>query len=340
MNKVHLLFPNLVLFSRISLKQEDLKKSEIDCELLLDPYARQEKEVISQHYPLGDIEMRILVFLNILTVFILCAMSTSEAQAYQCYGTPYDDPNVCSGHGICVAENDCDCDSGWTGDDCLEPTLVQLVDFTAVGLETYVRLSWHTATEIDTAGFHIWRADAREGEYVRITDILVSAEGGPTYGAEYAYEDTDVVPGVTYYYKLEDIDYDGVSTFHGPVWAWAGLVDIKANGSDGPIVVLPNAPLSVSVDLNPGEYEGQSSDLWIAANTPFAPPFDWYTYLYPTGWLPGLNLCVQTRLFPFSGFEVLNMTLPPGNYTFYFAVDAPDGMLTAEWLDYVVVNVN
>ena len=77
-------------------------------------------------------------------------------------------------------------------------------------------------------------------------------------------------------------------------------------------------------------------------NTPFAPPLDWYTYVYPTGWLPGKNLCVQTGLFNLSpSFEVLDQTLPIGRYIFYFALDNPDGAATGPWwgLDSVEVNV-
>jgi hypothetical protein len=101
--------------------------------------------------------------------------------------------------------------------------VVDLVSFTAEALENRVLLEWETACEIDNVGFHIWRTETEDTEYVSITDYLIPAEGGPTWGATYSYEDFDVVPGRTYYYKLEDIDYAGVSTFHGPVSAWVGV---------------------------------------------------------------------------------------------------------------------
>jgi len=118
--------------------------------------------------------------------------------------------------------------------------------------------------------------------------------------------------------------------------------DIKINGSDGPITVSSGTPVSITVSLNPGNLAGQNADWWIAVNTPFAPPLDWYTYVYPTGWLPGINLCVQTGPFDLSAYEVLNMTLPVGDYTFYFALDDPDGAATGPWwgLDSVSVTVN
>jgi hypothetical protein len=40
-------------------------------------------------------------------------------------------------------------------------------------------------------------------------------------------------------------------------------------------------------------------------------------------------------LFDLAPFEVLNMALPTGEYSFYFAVDRPDGIPTAELVDSV-----
>jgi uncharacterized repeat protein (TIGR01451 family) len=115
--------------------------------------------------------------------------------------------------------------------------------------------------------------------------------------------------------------------------------DIQANGSDGPVMVSSGTPVSITIALNPGEYAGVNADWWIAVHTPFAPSGDWYTYVHPTGWKTGVNLCAQAALFELAPFEVLNMALPVGNYTFYFAVDPPDGIPTAELLDLVEVEV-
>jgi hypothetical protein len=115
--------------------------------------------------------------------------------------------------------------------------------------------------------------------------------------------------------------------------------DIQANGSDGPVTAPNGTPVSVIVGLEPAEYAGFNADWWIAVHTPFAAPGDWYTYVHPTGWQGGIHRCVQTPLFQFSGFEVLNMALPVGGYTFYFAVDPPDGIPTAEVVDSVAVEV-
>jgi len=99
------------------------------------------------------------------------------------------------------------------------PTAVELVSFTAEACEqpVCVLLRWQTATEIDTAGFHLWRGEDEYGEFHRFTDGLIPAEGTSSMGALYTHEDTDVTPGMTYWYKLEDIEHSGASTFHGAV---------------------------------------------------------------------------------------------------------------------------
>lgn len=221
----------------------------------------------------------------------------------------------------------------------VETRVLELASFAAKACEEHISLDWETASEMDTYGFHLWRSPEASGEYTKITDVAIPGEGGFAQGTTYTYEDAQVEPGVTYHYKLEHIDYSGSGTFHGPVSAWIGMVNIQANGSDDAIDVSPDVPVSVTIGLNPGEREGWILDWWITAGTGFEPPRDWYAYVHPDGWSQGFNLCVQAPLFPLSGFEILNTSLSPGRYTFYFVLDPPDGRLTAEWLDYVTVNV-
>jgi CSLREA domain-containing protein len=98
-------------------------------------------------------------------------------------------------------------------------TAIHLLSFTAEASADHVTLTWETGTELDNAGFNLWRSEAADGPYTKINDALIPAEGDAVSGASYTYTDTDVVKGVTYYYKLEDVDIHGVSTFHGPVSA-------------------------------------------------------------------------------------------------------------------------
>ena len=91
------------------------------------------------------------------------------------------------------------------------PNLIFLSSFEALYRADGVALSWETASEIDNAGFRLWRADAKDGEYVRIVEDLIPAEGDEVTGASYSWFDASV-SGSGHFYKLEDIDYSGEST--------------------------------------------------------------------------------------------------------------------------------
>ena len=88
-------------------------------------------------------------------------------------------------------------------------------------LEDTVFIAWETASEIDNAGFHLWRSAKKNGKYRRITDEIIPARGTGIMESAYSFEDTNIKPKKTYYYKLEDIDINGVSTLHGPIKAGA-----------------------------------------------------------------------------------------------------------------------
>jgi hypothetical protein len=98
-----------------------------------------------------------------------------------------------------------------------EPTAITLVSFSAEAGAEGVALAWETGTELDNAGFNLYRATAEDGPYTKINEALFAAEGDAVAGASYSFLDT---PGYgTFYYKLGDVDYYGMSTLHGPVEA-------------------------------------------------------------------------------------------------------------------------
>jgi hypothetical protein len=100
-----------------------------------------------------------------------------------------------------------------------ELTLIELSSFTVTPSDREVIFEWTTESEIDNAGFNLYRAESADGEYLKINSSLIPAEGNGTSGATYQYIDNDVKNRTTYYYKLEDIDLNGTSTMHGPVSA-------------------------------------------------------------------------------------------------------------------------
>jgi len=106
----------------------------------------------------------------------------------------------------------------------IESTLIELQSFTATAYNKAVILKWQTASEIDNAGFNIYRSEAEDGEYTTMNAALIPASGSATQGANYTFTDTNVQNRKTYYYKLEDIDLSGKSTLHGPVSATPRLI--------------------------------------------------------------------------------------------------------------------
>ena len=104
-----------------------------------------------------------------------------------------------------------------------DPTAITLIFFSASASNSgIVTLNWETATEVNNAGFNIYRSKNKNDNYTKVNSTLVPTEGNSTIGTTYSFEDT---PGNgTFYYKLEDIDNKGVITMHGQV-----MVKVKNN---------------------------------------------------------------------------------------------------------------
>lgn len=96
------------------------------------------------------------------------------------------------------------------------PTVITLVSFKARTISSgNVVLTWETSSEIDNAGFNLYRARIEGGPYTKINSALIAAKGNASSGSRYKFVDTQGEG--RFYYKLEDVDNYGVSTMHGPV---------------------------------------------------------------------------------------------------------------------------
>ena len=95
---------------------------------------------------------------------------------------------------------------------------IELASFEARAVSDKVVLKWETATEIDNAGFMVYRSDNPDGGGCRDVSGLIPADGGVD-GAKYTFIDRDVASGATYYYWLEAQNSDSGSIWYGPMEA-------------------------------------------------------------------------------------------------------------------------
>ena len=103
-----------------------------------------------------------------------------------------------------------------------DPTVVELAAFEARGYDKYILLEWTTGSELNNAGYNIYRGTGGSGPRTRINSELIVSLDSYVGGGSYSFRDNDVMDDVVYCYWLEDVDDGGVCTAHGPVTASLG----------------------------------------------------------------------------------------------------------------------
>lgn len=102
--------------------------------------------------------------------------------------------------------------------------------------------------------------------------------------------------------------------------------DVKADGSDGPIVVSVGERVSISASLDAGDWGGEMAELWLGALTP-----DGVIYFYEG---------VKLTLSDIPERTLYNGTLGPGLHNLFFILDDKiNGMLDFTWFDSVYISV-
>jgi parallel beta-helix repeat protein len=101
---------------------------------------------------------------------------------------------------------------------------VELTSFTAVGGDGKVSLKWVTQSEIDNQGFVLERSQDKTGNYQLIAsyenDSALRGAGNSSSQQIYTYIDKGIlINGQTYWYKLIDVDVNGVRTAHPAISA-------------------------------------------------------------------------------------------------------------------------
>lgn len=88
---------------------------------------------------------------------------------------------------------------------------VSLTRFSATAVNNqFIQLSWATASETNNKGFYLLRSeDAQHFE----TLTWVDGQGNSLVEQQYSFNDANVLPNKLYYYKLQQLDFDGRSNY-------------------------------------------------------------------------------------------------------------------------------
>ena len=91
------------------------------------------------------------------------------------------------------------------------PLPVHLSSFCPERTETGVIIvKWSTESELNNAGFTLLRSETRTGEFQVINPTLIIGAGTTSERQSYDFTDTTAAPNVVYYYRIEDVSFDGV----------------------------------------------------------------------------------------------------------------------------------
>ena len=94
---------------------------------------------------------------------------------------------------------------------------IELSSFTVtLDPHNHPQLTWVTQSETGVLGFYVLRADANDLSNAQVVSPLIPATN-TSQQQTYVYTDADPSDNGTYYYWLQNSDFDGSSSFHGPV---------------------------------------------------------------------------------------------------------------------------
>ena len=71
-------------------------------------------------------------------------------------------------------------------------------------------LSWTAESEQGVYGYLVYRAEERDGPFLRVNETIVRVPADEAERHEYTWVDSDVEPGKVYHYYLDAVSTEGV----------------------------------------------------------------------------------------------------------------------------------
>ena len=72
-----------------------------------------------------------------------------------------------------------------------------------------VVIRWVTESELDNAGFNIYRSETRDGEFTKVNEDMIQGNGTTAERSTYKWVDSSAKLGAVYYYQIEDVSFAG-----------------------------------------------------------------------------------------------------------------------------------
>ncbi len=96
------------------------------------------------------------------------------------------------------------------------PTFAAVSHFGASPTEPLPTVEWHTAAEMGSAGFALFRQDGRTREFLPVSASFLPALAGSPRGGVYRLADPGAYPGEPQVYRLDEMDSQGIVKSYGP----------------------------------------------------------------------------------------------------------------------------
>ena len=133
------------------------------------------------------------------------------------------------------------------------PLPVEMSSYTATYTADGVTLDWQTQSELNNAGFNIYRKAASDASFALLasykTDPALAGLGTSTNGKSYSFVDKKAVAGIVYDYQIESVNTNGTTKDFGPmrVSATSPVPDGYALAQNYPNPFNPATTISVDV---------------------------------------------------------------------------------------------